>query len=178
MPDALTLENRDLEAVCTVVLQCAEAAGEELQRRGADLLNLGERMISKVVVDLGPQFLDLLKDPEVYKPALAGFIGIGGATFVAQLSLKLIEPGLPGGSPEEAQSLPVCAPSMSHQDIANALNLKACQSFPERNTYEQSITMPDGSSWSFSFSAAPGENLSQADICVAAREDELSWVDE
>lgn len=178
VPAVSDLEDRDLEGVCTVVLDCAETAGNELQKAGADLLNLGERMISKVVVDLGPQFLELLKDPEVYKPALAGFIGIGGATFAAQLSLKLIEPGLPGGSPEDAQSLEVCDPSMSHEDIAKALNRKACQSFPERNSYEQSVKMPDGSKWAFSLSAAPGENLSQSDICAAVREDELSWIDE
>lgn len=167
-----------MESVCTVILQCAETAGDTLQAAGADLLNLGERMISKVVVDLGPQFLEVLKDPEVYKPALSAFIGVGGQAFIVQLSMKLIEPGLPGGSPADAQPLEVCDPSMSHEDIAKSLNLKACQSFPERNSYEQMVKMPDGSSWSFSISAAPGQSLSQSDICAAVREDELSWIEE
>lgn len=159
-----------------MVLECAEAVGDKLQEAGSTLLNLGERFISKIVVDLGPQFLELLQDPEVYKPALAGFIGIGGSAFIVQLSVKAIPVG--GGSPEKGQSLQVCDPSLSHEDIAKSLNIKACQSSPERNSYELTVKMPDGSSWSFSLSAAPGQSLAQSDICEAVREDELAWIDQ
>ncbi|KAF5550400.1 hypothetical protein FNAPI_7735 [Fusarium napiforme] len=147
------LFNRDISSACATGLACAKAAAQVL---GSPLYQLGVYLLNKVR-EYGPQVLDTLN-----RPFWANFAGVGGQNFVVTGIFKLIERKSDNPPPVEQ-----CSLDYSQVDLMTQMVAMACSSNPERRAFSQSITLPDGSVYELNMAAAPGQTLSDSDVCDA-----------
>ncbi|PNP76106.1 hypothetical protein FNYG_10664 [Fusarium nygamai] len=132
---------------------CAKATGQAL---GSTLYQLSEPFIEKLK-EKGPQVMDTLN-----QPFWANLGGVGGQNFVVTGILKLIEKLTDKPPPVEQ-----CSLDFSQVDLMKQMVAMACSSNPERKAFSQSITLPDGSVYELNMAAAPGQSLSDSDVCDA-----------
>ncbi|RBQ72313.1 hypothetical protein FVER14953_13667 [Fusarium verticillioides] len=152
-PSDLDLFNRDISSACATALECAKATGQAL---GSTLYQLSEPFIEKLK-EKGPQVMDTLN-----QPFWANLGGVGGQNFVVTGIFKLIEKLTDKPPPVEQ-----CSLDFSQVDLMKQMVAMACSSNPERKAFSQSITLPDGSVYELNMAAAPGQTLSDSDVCDA-----------